>query len=78
MKIYTISYAKAQLSALVARVEAGEDVVIGRGDRPAVRLIPYRAGKKRSILGASAMPMAMPDAGGINKALAGMFRDGGE
>lgn len=78
MKMYTISYAKAQLSALVARVEAGQEVIIGRGDRPAVRLVPYRPGKKRSILGASAQPMEMPDAGNVNSAIAGMFGQSGE
>ena len=34
--------AKIQLSALVARAEAGEDVVINRAGQPAVRLTPVR------------------------------------
>lgn len=34
--------AKTQLSKLVARAEAGEDVVIARDGRPAVRLTPIR------------------------------------
>ena len=34
--------AKTQLSALVARAEAGEDVVIARAGQPAVRLTPVR------------------------------------
>ncbi|GIG40119.1 antitoxin [Cellulomonas phragmiteti] len=32
--------AKAHLSDLVARAERGEDVVIARAGRPAVRLVP--------------------------------------
>ena len=34
--------AKTQLSALVARADAGEDVVIARAGQPAVRLTPVR------------------------------------
>jgi prevent-host-death family protein len=33
--------AKAQFSALLARAEAGEDIVISRHGRPAVRLVPF-------------------------------------
>lgn len=36
--------AKSQLSRLVARAEAGEDVVIARDGRPAVRLTPIVEG----------------------------------
>lgn len=35
--------AKTQLSDLVARAEAGEEIVIARRNRPAVRLVPIRA-----------------------------------
>ena len=35
-----IHEAKAQLSALIARAEAGEDVVIARANKPVVRLVP--------------------------------------
>lgn len=37
--------AKTQLSKLVERVEAGEEVVITRRGRPAARLIPERRGE---------------------------------
>lgn len=33
--------AKTQLSQLLARVEAGEEVVIARAGRPVARLVPY-------------------------------------
>ncbi len=36
--------AKSQLSKLVARAEAGEEVVIARDGKPAVRLTPVEAG----------------------------------
>ena len=36
--------AKSQLSKLVERVEAGEEVVIGRAGKPVARLVPLRPG----------------------------------
>ena len=39
--------AKAQLSQLVARAEAGEEVVIARAGKPAVRLVPVAPAKKQ-------------------------------
>jgi prevent-host-death family protein len=38
--IVNIGEAKARLSELIARVEAGEEVVIARGHVPAVKLAP--------------------------------------
>lgn len=40
MTLVGISEAKAQLSTLVRRVEAGEEIVITRYGRPVVRLVP--------------------------------------
>jgi len=37
--------AKTQLSKLVERAEAGEEIVITRRGKPAARLIPERTGK---------------------------------
>lgn len=34
--------AKTNLSRLLERVEAGEEIVIGRNGRPVARLVPYR------------------------------------
>ena len=39
--------AKTQLSDLVARAEAGEEIVIARRNKPAVRLVPVAAGDNR-------------------------------
>ena len=43
MAIINMHDAKTQLSDLVARAEAGEDIVIARRNRPAVRLIKVEA-----------------------------------
>lgn len=39
----TIHKAKTELSRLIKRVEAGEEVVIARGKTPVARLVPYLA-----------------------------------
>ena len=41
MVIKTISEAKAQLSRLIERVQAGEEVVIGKAGKPVAVLSPY-------------------------------------
>lgn len=49
-----VSEAKAQLTDLVRRAEAGEEVVLTRHGHPAVRLVPERkrldAAAKRAII----------------------------
>ena len=39
-----IHHAKSQLSKLVAAAEAGEDVIIARNGKPAVKLVPVQPG----------------------------------
>ncbi|MGM0759901.1 MAG: type II toxin-antitoxin system Phd/YefM family antitoxin [Thermodesulfobacteriota bacterium] len=41
MHITNISEAKAQLSALIERVMAGEEVIIGKAGKPVARIIKY-------------------------------------
>jgi prevent-host-death family protein len=41
--VVNVHEAKTQLSRLLARVEAGEEVVIGRAGVPVARLVPYRS-----------------------------------
>ena len=41
MQIANISEAKAQLSALIEKVLAGEEVIIGKAGKPVARLIKY-------------------------------------
>jgi prevent-host-death family protein len=40
MKSVTVHKAKTNLSQLIADAEAGEEVVIQRGEKPVVRLVP--------------------------------------
>ncbi|HVV94562.1 MAG TPA: type II toxin-antitoxin system Phd/YefM family antitoxin [Hyphomicrobiales bacterium] len=41
MKIVTVHAAKTGLSNLLARVEAGEEIVLARGKEPIAKLVPY-------------------------------------
>jgi prevent-host-death family protein len=50
--IVNIHEAKTTLSKLIARIEAGETVVIARAGRPVARLVPYSAPRKSVKLGA--------------------------
>jgi prevent-host-death family protein len=43
MSTVTIHDAKTNLSKLIARVEAGEEIMIARGKTPVARLTPVRA-----------------------------------
>jgi prevent-host-death family protein len=40
MTVVTIHKAKTELSKLIARVEAGEEIILARGDKPVVKLVP--------------------------------------
>ena len=46
-----IHEAKTQLSALVARAEAGEEIVIARANKPVVRLVPVEPARVQRRLG---------------------------
>ena len=41
-----IAEAKAHFSELIAKVEAGEEIIISRGDQPVARLMPLEASKR--------------------------------
>jgi antitoxin (DNA-binding transcriptional repressor) of toxin-antitoxin stability system len=46
----TIHVAKTTLSQLVARVEAGEEIVLARGKHPIAKIVPYHpVGPKRQF-----------------------------
>lgn len=51
MATVTIHQAKTQLSRLIAKAEAGEEVVIMRGKTPVARLEPIAAGKPKLSFG---------------------------
>jgi prevent-host-death family protein len=38
MATFTVQQAKAHLSRLIARVELGEEIIIARRDKPAIKL----------------------------------------
>ncbi|MCJ8278579.1 MAG: type II toxin-antitoxin system prevent-host-death family antitoxin [Rivularia sp. ALOHA_DT_140] len=46
MRITNIHEAKTNLSKLIEAVLAGEDVIIAKAGKPAIRMIPYRENKK--------------------------------
>ncbi|MBU2509793.1 type II toxin-antitoxin system prevent-host-death family antitoxin [bacterium] len=52
MQITNISDAKAQLSALIERVQSGEDVIIGKAGKPVAKLVRYEKGKQERVPGA--------------------------
>jgi len=51
MPTVTVHDAKTNLSKLIRQAEAGEEVIIARGSKPAVRLVPVQA-KRRPRFGA--------------------------
>jgi prevent-host-death family protein len=52
MSTFTIHAAKTNLSKLLARVEAGEEIVIARGKTPVSRLTPIHAPPAKRQFGA--------------------------
>ncbi|MGO9429127.1 type II toxin-antitoxin system Phd/YefM family antitoxin [Rhodoblastus sp.] len=60
-----IGEAKTRLSELIARVEAGEEVVIARGNAPVARLTALEDDKRRRAQQAIARIRALRDSGDI-------------
>ena len=52
MDTVTIHAAKTTLSQLIARVEAGEEIVLARGKEPVAKLVPFRPKQKGRKFGA--------------------------
>jgi prevent-host-death family protein len=52
VQIVNISEAKAQLSALVAKVSRGQEVLIGKAGTPVARLVPYERSREERRPGA--------------------------
>ena len=48
----TIHKAKTTLSQLLARVEAGEEIVLARGKIPVAKIVPYQADAPKRQFGA--------------------------
>lgn len=47
MPTITIHYAKTNLSRLIKKASAGEEIIIARGKTPVARLVPIGASKKK-------------------------------
>jgi prevent-host-death family protein len=49
MATVTVHAAKTTLAQLLARVEAGEEIILARGEHPVAKLMPYQppAAKRR-------------------------------
>ena len=61
MNQVNIHEAKTSLSKLVERVEAGEEIVIARAGRPAVKLVPLTTARARRRLGRLDGQFKIPD-----------------
>ena len=61
MKQVNIHQAKTELSKLVERVEAGEEVLIARAGRPVAKLVPLDRGRGRRKLGVLDGRFRIPD-----------------
>jgi prevent-host-death family protein len=78
MRITNISEAKAQLSALVEKVLAGQEVIIGKAGKPVARLVQYKCqetdrrpgalkGKIKIAPDFDELPSDIADVFGVNK-----------
>ena len=61
MAIVTIHQAKTNLSKLIARAEAGEEIMIARGKEPVVKLIPVAPTKAQRAPGRLKGLVNIPD-----------------
>jgi prevent-host-death family protein len=51
-EIVNVHAAKTQLSKLLERAEAGEEIVIGRAGKPIAKLVPYVPDRPERVFGA--------------------------
>lgn len=62
MRQYNVHQAKTQLSALLERVEGGEEIIIARSGRPIARIVPLREVRRPRVLGLyRGQPFAIAD-----------------
>ncbi|MGF1677036.1 MAG: type II toxin-antitoxin system Phd/YefM family antitoxin [Rivularia sp. (in: cyanobacteria)] len=61
MKITNIHEAKTNLSKLIEAVLAGEEVIIAKAGKPAIRMIPYQEKKELRIPGGWEGKVTMSD-----------------
>jgi len=51
LEIVNVHAAKTNLSRLLERAEAGEEIVIGRAGKPIAKLVPYKAERPKRVFG---------------------------
>ncbi len=64
MATFTVHAAKTNLSKLIERVEAGEEIIIARGKKPVARLVPIGVPShvlRRRAFGALKGKLKLPD-----------------
>jgi prevent-host-death family protein len=61
MPTYTVHEAKTHLSKLIERAERGEEVIIARGDKPAVRMTAVEIGQRKKGRRPGAYKDELPD-----------------
>jgi prevent-host-death family protein len=61
MKAVDIDEARTHLSRLLERVEAGEEIIIAKGGRPAARLVPMESARKPVKVGGLKSRVPLPD-----------------
>ena len=61
MKIVNVREAKTQLSRLLKRVAAGEEVLIAKAGRPVARLVPIILPAGRRVLGSAKGKFTIPE-----------------
>lgn len=59
MTVVNVQEAKTHLSRLISRAQHGEEVVVARSGKPAVRLIPVEPVAERTF---GTVPVSVPDA----------------
>ncbi|MEU4365532.1 type II toxin-antitoxin system prevent-host-death family antitoxin [Promicromonospora sp. NPDC023987] len=58
MTVVNVQEAKTHLSQLISRAQHGEEIVVARSGKPAVRLIPVEPVAQRTF---GTVPVAIPD-----------------
>ncbi|MBN9788033.1 antitoxin [Pseudonocardia sp. TMWB2A] len=61
MTTFTVHEAKTHLSKLIAKVLAGEEVIIARGKEPAVKMVPVEPAKPKRKPGRLKGKISVPD-----------------
>lgn len=51
IEVVNVHAAKTNLSRLIERAEAGEEIVIGRAGKPVAKLVPYRPERRKRTFG---------------------------